>query len=171
LDQKKTGAFLKALRNEKGLTQEQFAEIVLVSSRTVSRWENGNNLPDLDILLQIADFYELDLRELLDGERKGEKMEQKVEEEVLQAVDYTNSKTARYTRRVHGLLWVGAMFWLLSRVLGLTSLAGNNILSAVADFSEGAACGMVLCGIVVTGRYRQNIKALKMALKERLSKR
>lgn len=40
MDQKKTGLLLKELRNEKGLTQEQFAEIVNVSNRTVSRWEN-----------------------------------------------------------------------------------------------------------------------------------
>lgn len=68
------GLLLKELRNEKGLTQEQFAEIVNVSNRTVSRWENGNNMPDLDILIQISDYYEIDLRELLDGERKSDKM-------------------------------------------------------------------------------------------------
>lgn len=49
MDQKKIGMLLKELRNEKGLTQEQFAELVSVSNRTVSRWENGNNMPDLDI--------------------------------------------------------------------------------------------------------------------------
>ena len=44
MDQKKIGAFLKALRTEKGLTQEQLAGEMLVSSRTVSRWETGSNL-------------------------------------------------------------------------------------------------------------------------------
>ena len=57
MDQKKIGAFLKALRAEKGLTQEQLAEKMLVSSRTVSRWETGSNLPDLSVLVEIADFY------------------------------------------------------------------------------------------------------------------
>lgn len=42
------------------LTQEQLAEHFCVSSRTVSRWENGNNMPDLDILIGLADFYEVD---------------------------------------------------------------------------------------------------------------
>lgn len=41
LDQQKIGSFLKELRKEKGLTQEQFAEIVNVLGRTVSRWETG----------------------------------------------------------------------------------------------------------------------------------
>ena len=44
MDQQKIGAFLKVLRKQKGLTQEQIAEKFNVSSRTVSRWENGINL-------------------------------------------------------------------------------------------------------------------------------
>ena len=74
MDQKKIGSLLKELRKEKGLTQEQFAEIVNVSNRTVSRWENGNNMPDLDILIQISDYYGINLRELLEVERKSDKM-------------------------------------------------------------------------------------------------
>ena len=72
MDLKKTGAFFKELRGEKGLTQEQLAEHFGVSGRTVSRWETGSNMPDLDVLIEMADFYEVDLRELLDGERKSD---------------------------------------------------------------------------------------------------
>ena len=68
MDQQKIGKFHKCLRKDKGLTQEQLAEHFCVSSRTVSRWENGNNMPDVDILIGLADFYEVDIRELIDGE-------------------------------------------------------------------------------------------------------
>ena len=44
MDQKKIGSFLKELRKEKGITQEQFAENLNVSGRTVSRWETGTNV-------------------------------------------------------------------------------------------------------------------------------
>ena len=81
MDQKKIGVFLKELRKEKELTQEQLAEIVQVSNRTVSRWENGNNMPDLDILIELSDFYEVELREILDGERKSENMNKEKEVE------------------------------------------------------------------------------------------
>lgn len=49
MNQQKTGQLLKELRKEKNLTQEQLAEQFHISSRSVSRWETGANLPDLSI--------------------------------------------------------------------------------------------------------------------------
>ena len=80
MDQQKIGELLKYLRKGKGLTQEQLAEHFCVSSRTVSRWENGNNMPDLDILIGLADFYEVDIRDLIAGERKNENMDEETKE-------------------------------------------------------------------------------------------
>ena len=57
MNQKKIGQFLKELRKEKKLSQEQFAEIIGVSNRSVSRWETGMNMPDIDILIQISNYY------------------------------------------------------------------------------------------------------------------
>jgi Predicted transcriptional regulators len=58
------------LRKEKNLTQEQLAEQLGVSGRTVSRWETGNNMPDISLLVEIAEFYEVTIPELINGERK-----------------------------------------------------------------------------------------------------
>ena len=69
MDTKKIGAFLKQCRKEKNLTQEQLAEKFRVSARTVSRWETGTNMPDLSILVELAEYYDVEMRELLDGER------------------------------------------------------------------------------------------------------
>lgn len=65
MNQQKIGSFLKELRNGKKLTQEQLAEKLGVSRRTVSRWETGSNMPDLDILIEMADYYEVDLLSLI----------------------------------------------------------------------------------------------------------
>ena len=53
MDQQKIGEFLKELRKEKGITQEQLADKLFVSRRTVSRWETGSNMPDLDVLVEL----------------------------------------------------------------------------------------------------------------------
>ena len=59
MDQIKIGAFLKTLRREKNMTQEQLAEQLGVSSRTVSRWETGSNIPDISLLAELAEFYDV----------------------------------------------------------------------------------------------------------------
>ena len=69
MDAVKIGSFLKELRKEKNMTPEALAEVFSVSNRTISRWETGSNLPDISLLVEIADFYELDIREILNGER------------------------------------------------------------------------------------------------------
>ena len=100
MNQIKIGGFLKELRKEKGLTQEQLAEQFNVSRRSVSRWETGSNLPDVDILIEMADYYEVDLRELIDGERKSEKMNEELKETVLKVAEYSNEEKKRSTRIV-----------------------------------------------------------------------
>ena len=64
MDLKKTGNLLKELRKENKLTQEQLAEKLNVSGRTVSRWETGSNLPDLDILIELAEYAEIEKKRL-----------------------------------------------------------------------------------------------------------
>ena len=91
MDQQKIGALLKELRRQRAVTQEQLAEMLNVSRRTVSRWETGSNMPDLDILIEIADYYKIDIRELLDGERRSGQMEEEMKETVWKMLDYSNA--------------------------------------------------------------------------------
>lgn len=88
MNQKKTGEFLKCLRKEKGMTQEQLAEKFCVSSRTISRWETGSNMPDVSVLMGLADFFEVDIRELIDGERKNENVNRESKETLLKVAEY-----------------------------------------------------------------------------------
>ena len=74
MDQKKIGNFLKDLRKANGFTQEQVAEKLGTSSRTISRWETGAYMPDISLLVAIAEMYDVDVREIIDGERKEENM-------------------------------------------------------------------------------------------------
>ena len=88
MDQKKIGSLLKELRKEKRLTQEQLAEHFNVSTRSVSRWENGINMPELSLLIELADFYNVDIREIIDGERKSENMNREEKDTLLNDADY-----------------------------------------------------------------------------------
>ena len=92
MNQKNIGEFLKCLRKEKGLTQEQLAERFSVSSRTVSRWETGSNMPDVGMLVELADFYDVDIREIIDGERKSEMMDKETKDTLKKVAEYATEK-------------------------------------------------------------------------------
>ncbi len=68
MNQQKIGAFIAKLRKEKGLTQEQLAERLGVSNKSISRWENGNSMPDLSLLQFLCKEFEISISELLQGE-------------------------------------------------------------------------------------------------------
>ena len=118
MDQVKIGRFLKILRKEKGLTQEQLAEKFNVAGRTISRWETGSNMPDLSILVELADFYDVDIREIIDGERKSEKMDSEVKDTLIKVAEYGDAGKKIEKRKLHqiigGILAVFGLFIIIS---------------------------------------------------------
>lgn len=157
VNQKKIGNFIKELRREEGFTQEQFAEKFSVSRRTVSRWETGSNLPDLDILIEMADHFNVDLRELLDGERKAEKMDKDLEETVLKVADYSNEEKNKITKRMHRLFIAGLIAAIIYMVLFFTDRADNFL----GGFCLGITFGMMIVGVIITSRYAAKIHECK----------
>lgn len=69
MDMQKIGVFLANLRKEKNLTQDELGEKIGVTNKTVSRWENGNYLPPVEILQMLSKLYDVSINELLSGER------------------------------------------------------------------------------------------------------
>lgn len=163
----KTGSFFKELRGAKGLTQEQLAEHFGVSGRTVSRWETGRNMPDLDVLIEMADFYEVDLRELLDGERKSERMNQELEETVLKVADYSNDEKLRIMRRMHIICWLGVASFIVFMTLDIMGLAGSGVTEDIASFCLGLDFGILLVSVLYTSRHMSKIRAFKRKLLHR----
>ena len=104
MDQIKIGEFLKELRKEKNMTQEQLADKFFVSRRTVSRWETGSNMPDLDVLVELADFYDVDLRDIFNGQRRESDMNAELKDTLLQAADYTNDIKKKINPRTKGIV-------------------------------------------------------------------
>ncbi len=133
MDTGKIGGFLKVLRKEKGLTQEQLAEILLVSGRTISRWETGTNMPDLSILIQIAEFYDVEVKEILDGERKSENMDKELKETLSKVADYNKLEKEKVTKAgnaAFGLTFAVCAVMIVIQLLmvgELTIVAGETV--------------------------------------------
>ena len=159
MDQKKIGAFLKELRREKNLTQEELAEKLGVSNRSVSRWENGVTMPDFDLLIELADFYETDVREILDGERSGTGMEARYKEELLLVADYTNQEKRRLTLAVRGMFLYGLLALIASKILEEMGIG-----DFIGGFLTGSVVGIMLVGILTTTRHMEKIRQFKLRL-------
>ncbi|MBR3210730.1 MAG: helix-turn-helix transcriptional regulator [Bacilli bacterium] len=69
MDQDKIGNFIKSIRLENNLTQKELADRLGVTYQAVSKWENGKNVPDIGILKQICEEFDINMDELLNGEK------------------------------------------------------------------------------------------------------
>lgn len=101
MDEKKIGKFISYNRKNKGLTQEQLGERLGVSNKTISRWENGNYMPDLSLLKPLSEELGITLNELLSGEKiEKENIGEKAEKSLINTIDYTRNKIQNEHRKI-----------------------------------------------------------------------
>lgn len=104
MDQIKIGKFIAQCRNEKGLTQEALGEILGVSNKTISRWENGHYLPDIEMMQLLSKEFNVSINELISGERlKESNYREKAEENLISALENSSftlkEKTEFYKKK------------------------------------------------------------------------
>ncbi len=161
MNQKRIGLFLKELRKEKGLTQEQLSEILGVTNRSISRWENGVNMPDFDLVIEIANYFDVSMEELLNGERKKEIMDKKSEEIFLKVADYNNDEKIIFSKRVNFVFIIGIIAFTVYAILEQQGLTATDRYENIASFALGIVFGVLIFGVLYTSRYMIKIKAFK----------
>lgn len=128
MDQKKIGSFLRELRKEQRITQEDLAEKLNVSSRTISRWETGSNMPDISLLIEIADFFDVSIPEIINGERKSEKMDEEVKEVAEKLSDYADAEKVNIIKEIRKLSIGGVIALIGYFIIDTTGTASQNII-------------------------------------------
>ena len=73
VDQEKIGKFIKKLRKDNNLTQDELAKKLGVTYQAVSKWENGKSIPDIAVLKTISELFNVNIDELLEGSVKNKK--------------------------------------------------------------------------------------------------
>ena len=102
IDKAKFGAFVAQLRKEKGLMQKELAEQLYVSDKAVSKWERGLSIPDVAILVPLAEILGVTVTELLECRRlpKDEPMDSRQTEEIVKKVIGLSEEEQRKYRPV-----------------------------------------------------------------------
>ncbi len=148
MDQKKIGLFLKELRKEKNITQEELAEKLNVSNRTISRWETGNNMPDISLLVELSELYHVSIPEIIDGERKSENMNQETRDTAVKMAEYSKNEVKIEKKKVISSL--------------LMAFGAFIIISAFAIFPNDSSWGSIysiIGGIILIIGFYFKIKS------------
>ena len=107
MDTIKIGKYIAENRKAKKLTQEQLAEKLGVTAKTISRWENGNYMPDISLLKPLSTELGVSLNDLLSGEKvEKEQYQEKLEENIINTIDYTNQKMLEKNKLISWILIV-----------------------------------------------------------------
>lgn len=171
MDQKKIGGFLRELRKESCLTQEQLSEKLGVTNRSVSRWENGTNMPDFDLVIELVNLYDISIEEFLDGERKNNMIEKEKEETLLKVAEYENNDKMKLSKRTRWVFILALIAQIVVIVLGMLKSEGvigtSGWYDMISGFASGMVFGILLVGVLATTKYGAKIKAFKMRLLKR----
>ena len=162
---------MAALRKEKQLTQEQLGELLGVSSRSVSRWETGRNMPDISLLQSISSILGCSISELLEGKMAQAAETQATEETVTTLIGYASleQKTQAKKRSVYSMLaFLCLLLVLLNKQFSVFDIIFREEASA---FVDGAFSGLSLL-LFLIGQYNNchalSVRQRKKALMNKL---
>lgn len=149
MNQLVTGKFIAHKRKEKNLTQEQLAEKLGVSNKTISKWENGKCMPDYSVVKILCEELEITVAELMDGEVKEEKSMRAYDEDQIVDLLRRTQELEKQKNMLFGII-------LIVMGIAMQALSYNVGGSAFRDFVSGLMLGLsiveMLVGVYVVAR-------------------
>lgn len=124
MDMQRIGMFLAELRKEKNLTQDELGRQIGVTNKTVSRWENGNYLPPVELLQILSKLYGVSINELLSGERLND------EHYKQNAEDYIVTELMKKSKEAKKRIKVSFVVSAITILAGLAIILLSSLLSA-----------------------------------------
>lgn len=132
MDLVKTGKFISSCRKEKNITQSELAEKLGISDRAISKWENGNCLPDAGKMLDLCAILGISVNELLSGEKIEMKdYSKKTEELLVELAKQEEKKNKRLLSDMYVMTGSAILFYVGLVVLASYTLKEGPVLSAI----------------------------------------
>ena len=157
MDLDKIGKFIALNRKNKGLTQEQLAEKLGVTNKTVSRWETGKYMPDLSLLKPLSEELGITLNELLSGEKiEEQKIVENTEKNIINTIDYSSKKVENEHKKISIILMI------LGAIISISAL---TILSKESSWcSIYSIIGIIIFVIGLVRNFKKFKKIQKIAI-------
>lgn len=150
MNQLTTGKFILKKRKEKNLTQEQLAEKLGVSNKTISKWETGKCMPDYSVIKNLCEELEITIAELMDGEETEEKSVRTYDEEQIMDLLRRTQELEKQKKLIYGVLLIvmGIAIQALSH-----SISGSNVKDFLSGLMLGLSIAEMLVGVYIIGRH------------------
>ena len=139
MDQTKIGAFIADCRKKKGLTQMQLADMLNITDRAISKWENGRSMPDSSIMLELCHALDISVNDLLHGEIIMKENYDAKTEELL--VEMTKQKEESDREML--------TFGIVIGVLSVIILLGFNLIAAYVSMDTWLRIVLAVSGFVI----------------------
>ena len=149
MNQLMTGKFISQKRKEKNLTQEQLAEKLGVSNKTVSKWETGKCMPDYSVVKNLCEELCITVAELMDGEATDEKSVRTYDDEQIMDLLRRTQELEKQKNILSGVLLIvmGIALQALSHTIG-----GSNVKDFFSGLLLGLSIAEMLVGVYVVSR-------------------
>ena len=150
MNQLTTGKFILKKRKEKNLTQEQLAEKLGVSNKTISKWETGKCMPDYSVIKNLCEELEITIAELMDGEETEEKSVRTYDEEQIMDLLRRTQELEKQKKLIYGVLLIvmGIAIQALSH-----AISGSNVKDFLSGLMLGLSIAEMLVGVYIIGRH------------------
>ena len=136
MDLIKIGKFIAERRKSKNITQEALAEKLYITDRAVSKWERGLSLPDADKMLDLCDILDINVNELLNGEKIDMKdYEKKTEELIVELARLEEAKNKKMMMNMWVLVISSALFYIGILLLAAYALGEGSVFGAVVSLA------------------------------------
>lgn len=149
MNQLVTGKFIALKRKQKNLTQEQLAEKLGVSNKTISKWETGKCMPDYSIIKSLCEELEVTVAELMDGEMSEEKSVRTYDDEQILDLLRRTQELEKQKNLLYGIILIvmGIALQALSYAFG-----GSNFKDFISGLLLGLSIAEMLVGVYVVGK-------------------
>lgn len=142
-----TGKFITKKRKEQNLTQEQLAERLGVSNKTISKWETGKCMPDYSIIESLCKELDTTLAELLNGEEDEKSIHTYDNEQIVEMLkEMQELKKTKISIIGFILIIMGCVMLALSKLFG-----GTDIQDFISGFMLGISIPEMLIGVFLIG--------------------
>lgn len=148
LDAKRTGKFIREIRNAHNMTQDDLGDILFVTRKAVSKWETGRSLPNIDNMHEICRQFNLTMEELILGRKSEEHVNLGIsQEELTKMINDKNKEKKNYS------FIIGVLIFL---IIAIISFSGSSTKVYKIDYEDKNFS--VLNGVLFLSRYESYIR-------------